>query len=284
MQLSTKMLNLAPDAKIDLQLHTVYSDGKWQPSDLLDYLKAHDFALAAITDHERADTLFELQNLAIEKQMPLLCAVEISSMWQNHLTDFLCFGIKAGESALNTLAQDVTRRQHENTREVFENLKKAGYALDDSELADIIAQPSAQQLNELIALVTKHRTDDTPVGRVPGGAGFAYITTPPAQIVEAAHADGAICILAHPGRSDGFVTYDGALLDALREEAPIDGIEVYYPAHSPEQIAAYEAYAAKYDLLISSGSDSHSPERPPIPYRAAQSRALLERLGIVFQA
>jgi 3',5'-nucleoside bisphosphate phosphatase len=106
------------------------------------------------------------------------------------------------------------------------------------------------------------------------------MTHDPAAIVEAAHQSGAVCILAHPGRRDGFVCYDHALLDELREEAAIDGIEVYYPLHTPEQTALYEAYARQHGLLISAGSDSHSPDQPPIKYRAELCRALLERVGV----
>jgi predicted metal-dependent phosphoesterase TrpH len=106
------------------------------------------------------------------------------------------------------------------------------------------------------------------------------MTHHPATIVEAAHQSGAVCILAHPGRSDGFVCYDGALLEELRGEAPIDGIEAYYPLHTPEQTAIYLSYAERHHLLTSAGSDSHSSNKPPIKYQAGLCRDLLERLGI----
>jgi len=42
----------------------------------------------------------------------------------------------------------------------------------------------------------------------------------------------------------------------------------------------YLKYAQKHDLLISSGSDSHGPDKKPIKYQAELSRSLLERVGI----
>jgi len=42
----------------------------------------------------------------------------------------------------------------------------------------------------------------------------------------------------------------------------------------------YKAYAEKYDLFTSAGSDSHTPDEPPIKYPAGDSRKLLERLGV----
>ncbi len=101
--------------------------------------------------------------------------------------------------------------------------------------------------------------------------------------MEAAHRSGALCLLAHPGRGDGFVTYDAELLDQFCQEAAIDGLEAEYPLHTPDQAAMYREYASRHRLLTSAGSDSHGSDKPPIRYRAEASRALLERLGIQIQ-
>ncbi len=114
-------------------------------------------------------------------------------------------------------------------------------------------------------------------------AGFAWATCELAAVVDAAHRSGAVCLIAHPGRGEGYTCYDAALLDQLRQEIPIDGFEVYHPAHTPEQITMYQAYAQKHGLLTSSGSDSHGPEKKPIKYRAELSGSLLARLGIQVQ-
>jgi 3',5'-nucleoside bisphosphate phosphatase len=280
MNLSTTGLSLTADAAIDLQLHTIHSDGAWTPDALLDYLAQEGFALAAITDHDRVDSVRRVQSLAADKQFPLLVAVEMSAMWQGKLTDLLCYGFNPDDNRLAALAQDVTHRQRENSRQIFNYLLSKGYALDPEELERMLAKPAAQQLPELLALAVKNIPDERAIGRTLLDGGFAYMTHDPATIVEAAHQSGAVCILAHPGRSDGFVCYDRILLDELREEADLDGIEVYYPLHTPEQTALYEAYARRHGLLISAGSDSHRPDKPPIKYRAELCRALLERVGV----
>ena len=82
MNLSTTRLVLASDAAIDLQLHTIYSDGTWTPEQLLDYLVREQFGLVAITDHDRADTVTALQQLALDKHLPVLVAVEMTTVWQ----------------------------------------------------------------------------------------------------------------------------------------------------------------------------------------------------------
>ena len=51
MKALTAPLVLAPDAALDLQLHTTFSDGTWTPEHLIDYLVREQFGLVAITDH-----------------------------------------------------------------------------------------------------------------------------------------------------------------------------------------------------------------------------------------
>ena len=296
MDLSTTGLRLAADAVIDLHLHTTYSDGDWTPEQLLDYLVLEQFGLAAITDHDRADTAVVLQELARDKHQPLLVAVEMTTLWPDELagqdelsglpnmTDLLCYGFETGPNALNNLAQDLLRRQCENTQEVYENLQQQGYTFspDPDELTTLLAQPSPQQPHALAALVKKHGygTGQPSAGRIVLEAGCKFALNDLAAVVEAAHQSGAVCLIAHPGRKDGWVTYDVQMLDKLRQEIPIDGLEVYHPKHTPTQTVLYQEYAETHNLLVSAGSDSHRREKPPIKYSAELSRDLLERVGI----
>lgn len=282
MQSSTTHLILAPDAAIDLQLHTIYSDGTWTPEQLLDYLVSEQFGLVAITDHDRVDTAASLQQLASAKQLPVLVAAEMTTSWNGEMTDVLCYGFDPAKNELNALAQDVLRRQQENTREVFENLLRQGYTFPPVELPAILEKPSARHPHELVALLKRHGygTGETPPGKIVLGAGCTFATVDIAAVVDATHRSGAVCLIAHPGRGEGFISFDVELLDQLRREVPIDGFEVYYPAHTTEQIAMYLEYARKHRLLTCSGSDSHGPDKNPIKYPADLSRNLLERVGI----
>ena len=185
----------------------------------------------------------------------------------------------------------------ENTREVYENLQRIGYTFPKpqervkdkagepeppSELMALLEKPSAQQPHELVALLKKlgYGTGEPSTGTLITDAGFLWATNDIATVVDAAHRSGAVCLIAHHGRGEGYICYDEQLLDELRRQVPIDGLEVYYPAHTPEQMAMYRDYAKTHHLLTSSGSDSHGPEKKPIKYRAELSQSLLERLGI----
>src|SRR5947209_18741001 len=119
----------------------------------MDYLVSEQFSLVAITDHDRVDTAAALQQLALEKQLALLTAVEMSTAWRGELTDVLCYGFDPEKNALQDLAQAIAHRQRENTREVCENLRKIGIAFPDpQELDALLAKPSAQQRHDLEGL------------------------------------------------------------------------------------------------------------------------------------
>ena len=112
------------ESAIDLHLHTTYSDGQWTPEQLLDYLSAEQFGLVAITDHDRPDTTSMLQQLAKERNQPMLVGAEMSTIWQDEdtdqrrdelsglpeMTDLLCYGFDPAGQALQFLAQDLWRR------------------------------------------------------------------------------------------------------------------------------------------------------------------------------
>lgn len=95
MRLSASGLILAADSAIDLHLHTTYSDGRWTLEALLDYLHQEQLGLAAITDHDRVDTLAAIQQAALDRDLPVLVAVE--------MTDLLCFGSDPPHNAMVAL-------------------------------------------------------------------------------------------------------------------------------------------------------------------------------------
>ena len=101
------------------------------------------------------------------------------------------------------------------------------------------------------------------------------------EIIDVAHALGGVAVLAHPGRSKGIyaIPATAAELAALAERG-LDGVEVYYPAHTAEQRAFYREQAERHGLLITGGSDSHHPSQPLAQWPAKWCAAFLERMGV----
>ncbi|HKP51028.1 MAG TPA: PHP domain-containing protein [Chloroflexia bacterium] len=275
-------LVLHASATVDLQMHTTYSDGTWTPEELIDYLVGEQFGLVAVTDHDRVDSVANVQRLGAQRQLPILAAVEMSTSWKGGFTDLLCYGFDPERNELHELAQAVVLRQQEITQEVYEELQRNGYAF--SRQHEVLKEERGEPLQprDLELLLQHHGYSTGPgsIGQIMTDAGFYFATNDIGVVVDAAHRSGAVCLIAHPGRGGDFTLYEVDLLDELRNEAPIDGLEAHYPAHTPEQTAMYLNYAQEHNLLTSSGSDSHGPEKKPIKYRAELSRQLLERVGI----
>jgi len=275
-------LHLSNDAPIDLQMHTTYSDGRWTAKQLFDYLAQERFSLVAVTDHDRVDTVEEMIHLGHQKQVPVLAAVEISAAFHGKMDDVLCFGFDPQDQALRAIADDVRQRQKDNAEAVYEELRRRGYPFSrpqDLRVAGdcgalLVKQGVVPDWPSALALITD--------------AGYREMKADLRQTVETVHRSGGVTLIAHPGRGlrepQEFTDYMPELLDQVRAEMPLDGIEVYYPTHLPEQVETYLSYAQQHDLLISAGSDSHGPPgRMPIKYRAERCRQLLERVGIQMQ-
>jgi 3',5'-nucleoside bisphosphate phosphatase len=272
---------IAVSSFVDFQTHTHLSDGDWTPEALIDYFVHEGFSVAAITDHDRIDTVANVQRIAYERGFPLLVAAEMTTRWRDHVVDILCFGFENNPNPLFRLCDAIHQDQTDTSRQVYENLVRNDYLpYDEAELAAILNSTTSKQPHLLFDVFIRHnpemRNEFGPLKE----AGYKLCTNPTDAVVQAAYDSGGVALIAHPGRTDGYATFDVNLLDQFRAEIPVDGIEVYYPRHTPEQVELYHRYASRHGWLISAGSDSHTPDKPPIKYRADQCTALLARLDI----
>jgi predicted metal-dependent phosphoesterase TrpH len=281
---------ISSDTPIDLQLHTTYSDGRWSAEQLFDYLAQEGFGLVAVTDHDRVDTVASIQHLGAQKHVPVLAAVEISAQWHGKMADVLCFGFDPHDKALRAIADHVRQRQKDNAEEVYEELLRRGYQFPHRKAHLAATAGELRVAGDCGTLLIKHGyiKDWLSALELVTDAGYREMKADMVETVEAVHRSGGVALIAHPGRGklepEEFTFYTPDLLDQVRAEMPLDGIEVYYPTHSPELVATYLAYVQQHDLLMSAGSDSHGPPgRMPIKYRAELCRRLLERVGIQVQ-
>lgn len=277
-------LALAPDTPIDLHMHTDYSDGRWPARQLLEYLHNEQFAFVSVTDHDRVDKVAEIQELAASYNLPVLAGVEMTTEWRGNMAHMLCYGFDPEHNEIGTVAEQVVQRQLENTHAVYEELQRRGYRFprQESVLAKHKGRLNRPSDNALLLQEHKYAPDWRTAIQMITDAGFRSIKADMGETVDAAHKSGAVCLIAHPGRRErGFVYYDTELLDQIRSEIPLDGLEVYHPYHDSATIAMYVDYVSKHHLLMSTGSDSHTtPGRMPAKHRAEVSGALLERMGI----
>ena len=77
----------------------------------------------------------------------------------------------------------------------------------------------------------------------------------PQQAIALIHRAHGAAVLAHPMLYKG--NLDGLLQDAI--VAGLDGIEAFYPAHTPEQTQHFVRLTEKQGLIVTGGSDFHGP-------------------------
>ncbi len=283
-------IRITADTSIDLHLHTTYSDGRWSAEQLLDYLTEAGFGLVAVTDHDRVETVASIQQLGAQKHVPVLAGVEISAEWRGQMGDVLCYGFDSSNEALRSLANGVRQGQRDNAEEVYAELLRRGYQFPRRQ--ELLAKNAGELrvAGDCANLLIKHGylNDWSSALEMIRDAGYREFKADMAEAVEIVHRSGGVALIAHPGRGlhepQEFTFYTPELLDQVRAEIPLDGIEVYYPTHSPELIETYLTYARLHDLLISAGSDSHGPPgRMPIKYRAELCQRLFQHVGIRIQ-
>lgn len=279
-------LRLAHDARVDLHLHTYASDGFWSPAALVDYLAAHDFAVAAVCDHDTQDSVLETIELGRKRGVHIVPGTEATVRWNGRQWHLLVYGIRPDDErpearpflelmathdrAFMALAVDARRRVEATGRCLPSLANEVGERklMPVHVLRAMIADRHVPRLKEAAELV------------VALGGNFTY-DTPLEDVVRVAHEGGGTCILAHPGRADLGPALSARTLDRLLRTIPLDGIEGHYRTYTDAMTAKYRELAESRGLLIGIGSDSHALGQPvdPRPWRAAWGRALLERLG-----
>lgn len=279
-----KRVVLRPDDIIDLQIHTVYSDGHWLPDQLFGYLRDAGFRLVAITDHDTCAHVEELQRLGAANGIVVIPAMEVTTDWHGASAHLLCFAPDGFGSRLPALANGIVARQRQNTRDVYHELLRRGYEFP--RLEDVLGGlrgPVRPADNEILLRAHDYVPDMTSAFALITDAGYRQMTVPLRDAADAAHEAGALAVIAHPGRGEGEIhRYELDELSAMLDDVPLDGIEVYYPKHTPEQVADFEGLAARRGLLVSAGSDSHGPDqRLPIRYEATLVANLLARCGVL---
>lgn len=88
---------------------------------------------------------------------------------------------------------------------------------------------------------------------------------PSKEAIETIHAGGGLAVMAHPmeqrKRGESFEEFKPRiyrLMDRMIEYG-VDGIECHHPSASPEQQEMLVAYAKEHGMMITGGSDLHSP-------------------------
>lgn len=257
---------------VDLHVHSTCSDGTCTPTQLVDYAKEKGLSAFALTDHDTVDGLEEALGYAarLRRQTSpvpeVIPGIELSSEYQGKDVHVVGLYIDHHDTRFQQYLRDFVASRDARNHKMCELLRETGMDISYEKLREafpnsvITRAHYAKYMLEHGYVKSRAEAFDRYVGdHCPYYVPREKVT--PAQAVSLILDAGGVPILAHP------ILYhmSDARLDALVGElkaAGLMGIEALYSTYQTCDERQIRSLAAKYDLLISGGSDFHGENKP----------------------
>lgn len=242
--------------RVDLHVHSTASDGVFHPAELVQLALEQGLAAIALTDHDTVWGIPEALDAAAGTELEVVPGVEVSSEGPWGDLHILGLYVDVQDGPLLEWLESLVAARVERARAMLQKLAALGMSLD---WADVMAFSHGKAVGRLhIARAMVYR------GYVPslreaflhyiGWNGLAYISRlslMPDEVIWRIRRAGGVAVLAHPVVS-GAVRHIPTLV-----QLGLQGLEVYYPDHAPEDIQVLLNIASHYRLLVTGGSDFH---------------------------
>jgi predicted metal-dependent phosphoesterase TrpH len=228
----------------------------------------------AITDHHVLDSLEEVQSTARDyPDVRAIPAAELTVTTSIGSVDLLCYGLSPNVNGELKRVLDAYHTWQRAAGEAWcRGMQALGYEYTD---AHRVALLGSYRPRKAIALQGYTHVKNQVQRRYFLQRGFiskaseyarllervrdrtAFPPYPSAEeVVPVVKRAGALLAIAHP--YGYFRGYDLSVMDALRDECSLDGIECAHPSVSPEYGRLYRAYCDRHGLVSVGGSDCHA--------------------------
>lgn len=248
----------------DLHCHSTVSDGTLSPQQLAQRAKDNGVALWALTDHDEVSGQHRAATAARAVGLDYLSGVEISVSFASQTIHIVGLGIDPDDAELRQGLADTRDGRSRRARAIGDSLAAVGIegALDGAQaLADNPAMVTRTHFARWMVATGVCR-DTHEVFRnylVRGKPG--YVAQQWATLRDAVSwisGAGGIAVIAHPARYKINANEEWALFEEFKAHGG-RGVEVQSASHSDADVAKYGALARQHGLLVSRGSDFHSP-------------------------
>ena len=241
---------------IELQSHSVVSDGELAPIEVVSAAAAAGVSVIALTDHDAVDGVQEAGEAAERAGLTLVPAVELSAA-HPVAEELHVLGYWIDLDAIAPVCERAQRERVVRAGEIVERLRQAGFELT---LEDAIAEAGdAASVGRPHIARAAGATDMKPFFErylVPGAEAYVPRRWPTAaDAVRLIHEAGGVAVLAHPFWDLDDADDVGELVTALEW----DGVECFYPSHSREQSAFLVGLCREEGLFVTASSDYHGP-------------------------
>jgi predicted metal-dependent phosphoesterase TrpH len=245
--------------RADLHIHTIASDGCWEPERVVAEVRARSIGLFAVTDHDTIDSVAPAEALAREAGLAFLRGVEVSTQVNGIFFHILAYGFEPHHPMLAALLHKSRAELNRANEESVRGLIAAGYSLD---LDDYLAydyertRGGWKSLNFLVDRGVCKDIDDyfrNPDISLPSTlCSFPH----PAEAIAAIKEASGVPVLAHPGATLRDV---GVNVETLRPllDFGIAGVECYHRYNDESTTRFCLHWCARHNLITTVGSDCH---------------------------
>ena len=242
--------------KPDLHAHSTGSDGTLSPVELVRAAAQAGVTTLAITDH---DTFAGIDSLQGElTPIEVIPGVELS-LADMHGLHLLGYG-QSPATELRQAVADLADKRLTRARRMTEKLIELGMPLDCDALMN---GGSVGRLHIARAMMDAGyvATIQEAFERWIGHDGPAYVAgerLTMAQALPLMRRNGFVPVLAHPAELSKDDLTLRALLESWRKQG-LQGVEVYHPSQRGRGFVALDAMVRRMGLLVTGGSDFHTP-------------------------
>jgi len=253
--------------RVDLHLHTNYSDGDLSPDELIHLAKKNKLDLIAITDH---DTITGLKNIHNRDNIDIINGIEFSCKVDKGRMHLLGYNIDINNKELNEKINELRDNSLNTLLSLIVQLKvDYGIVFKYDDIKDLInsnhhlGRPDLAKLlikygyiKEVQEAFDKYLNDS--YDKIRGTNKWLTYK----EAIELIVKSGGIPVLAHPKSLN---LSEKELLFLIKDmvKCGLKGIEVYHSSHSDENIKLFENISRELGLIISGGSDYHGKITKP---------------------
>ena len=222
--------------KVDLHLHTNYSDGTLTPNELVQLALTNNLEIISITDHDCTDGIDEAILASLNKNLTVITGIELNTDTEDGEIHVLGYFIDYQNKDLQKLLIECRNSRVERARIMVERLNSLGINIQWTRVEELagygaIGRPHiANAMLEIKSIKTFQEAFEKYIGR----NGIAYIERFRLNVFEAVKTIqqyGGIPVLAHPG----YIKNLDNLLPILIESG-LKGLEVFYANYDTNTI------------------------------------------------
>ncbi len=245
-------------ATIDLHLHTLASDGRLTPTELIQLVIKQGLQTISITDHDSTEGLAEAYEAAKEfPHLRIIPGIEMSADLPGNEVHVLGYFLDYHDVEFQATLSEFRRGRVDRAQIMVEKLDALGMHVDWERVQHFAGDGSVGRPHIALALVEAgfFKEPKEAFEEYLGNDGLAYYDRPklnPIESVEMINRVGGVPVLAHPT----FMNDMEAGITDLKKVGLV-GMEVYYAQYDDDTVRHLARLAKEYDLIPCGGSDYH---------------------------